>query len=590
MTTHTHIIGADEATDTSPSCEAQHVVEQRHEFTWFDTVWICVFVLFGLLVLSRSKADPDLWGHVQYGREVLRDGHLHEHTTWSYAVDDFRWVNHENIAELMMASADNLGGQTALLFVKSLLTLLLLGLPLWAARRIGAGLLTCFSIVVLISFSISFHWLVRPHMLSYVSAAALLTILATGLPGAVTARPAGGKPGRWWLWLIPPLMTFWTNSHGGYLAGMALLMAWLGLDAAELLLRRDSRFRATVLHHAALYGVTVAATMINPYGIELHTWMLSSLGRPRPEIREWGPINVFSVDGLPFVALLIGTFLCLKKSDQPKRWPGLIVMSLLAWQSLKHHRHLPFLALTAAVVLAPHIESLMRQFYRRSLSRVSEHRLQLRREIRRSSAAHLALPMILVVVLSVWQYPRQAVLHVEKDYFPVTAMQFMADNNLEGRVLVSFNWAQYALGVFADSSPGSRVAFDGRFRTCYPQHIIDMYFDFLLGESAVRYREDASGPYDPFKALDYNDPNLVLIHRRASAPTETMSAVSDAWCCLYRDSLAEIWGRRSIYDDTRSPQYFPASQRHLSDDVQEGSVPWPAFPVQNATPTQMASR
>ena len=44
-------------------------------------LWLCVFVMLGLVVMSRSKADPDLWGHVTYGKEVLRDGHLHEHTT-----------------------------------------------------------------------------------------------------------------------------------------------------------------------------------------------------------------------------------------------------------------------------------------------------------------------------------------------------------------------------------------------------------------------------------------------------------------------------------------------------------------------------
>ena len=63
--------------------------------------------------MSIHGADNDLWGHVTYGKDVLRDGYLHPTTTWSYAVDDFRWVNHENIAELSMAAADMLGGRLA---------------------------------------------------------------------------------------------------------------------------------------------------------------------------------------------------------------------------------------------------------------------------------------------------------------------------------------------------------------------------------------------------------------------------------------------------------------------------------------------
>ena len=544
--------------------------------------------MFGLLIMSRSKADPDLWGHVTYGKEVIRDGYLHPATTWSYAVDDFRWVNHENIAELMLAAADNFAGQTGLLFLKSLLTLIVLGLPVWAAAKRGAGLLTCFAIVVLLAFNISFHWLVRPHMLSYACGAGLMAILATSLSGAVTAREAGRGYSKW-LWLIPPLMCFWTNSHGGYLAGVAILMAWLGLDAVELLLTRDARFWPTVRHHALLFGATVAACMVNPYGLELHTWMLSSLGRPRPEISEWAPLPLFAVDGLPFWCLALVAFLCVKRTDQPIRWPGMIVLALLSWQAVKHHRHLPFVALMASYVLAPHIESLFRRVTQSFSKRVEEAG---RATAVRSGYAGLIVPAVLLLVLSAAQYPRQATLHVDKDYYPVSAMQFMADHELDGKVFVTFNWAQYALAVFADSSPESRIAFDGRFRTCYPQPIIDMYFDFILGDlpKNIRYREESSGKFDPSRSLEFNNPDLVLFERKRKNCVATMEANTEEWCLLYQDALAQLWGRRSLYDDSASGEFLPVSERHISDDAQEDTVAWPGFPTRERKVSRVALR
>lgn len=555
-------------------------------------LWLTVFVMFGLVVMSRSRADPDLWGHVTYGKEVIRDGHLHDTTTWSYAVDDFRWVNHENIAELLMAAMDNLGGQTALLLMKSLLTLIVLGLPVWAARRLGAGLLTCLAIVVLLSVSISFHWLVRPHMLSYACGVGLMAILATALPGAVAARPAGLRFSKW-LWLIPVVMCFWTNSHGGYLAGAAILAAWLGLDAVDLLLCRDSRFWPTVKHHAALFAATMAACLVNPYGLELHTWMLSSLGRPRPEISEWAPLPLLTVDGLPFWCLALGAFLCLKRTDQPIRWPGLVVMALLSWQAVKHHRHLPFVAMLGSFVLAPHIESAYRQlsvWWGNRSERSSAASVRRWSSLWTESTSRLSAVSAVVVLigLTLAQYPRQATLHVDREYYPVSAMQFMADHQLEGRVFVTFNWAQYALAVFADGSPNSRIAFDGRFRTCYPQPIIDMYFDFILGDlpQTIRYREDASGPFDPGKALAYRNPDLVLFERRRKNCVQTMAAHEDEWCLLYQDSLAQLWGRRHMYDNPTSPDFLPPSRRHISDDIQTDSVAWPAFPDRRTTTVQ----
>jgi len=555
---------------------------------WSDTLWLTVFLMFGLFVMSRSSADPDLWGHVTYGREVIRDGHLHATTTWSYAVDDYRWVNHENIAELSMAAADMLGGQTALLLFKSLLTLVVLGLPVWVARKAGAGLLTCLTIILLLAFNISFHWLVRPHMLSYACGATLLAILARGLSGAIGVRNADNRSSRW-LWLIPPLMCFWTNSHGGYLAGMALLMAWLGLDGIDLLIKRDARLWPTVRHHAVLFSVTVAACLVNPYGLELHTWMLSSLGRPRPEIDEWTPLPLLSADGMPFWCLALGSFLCLKKSKQPWQWPGILVMALLSWQAVKHHRHLPFAAMMGAYVIAPHIESLSRQLFV-----FFDHKAGGRSQSasRTSGLGGLIVPVLLLCGLAVGQHSRQAMLKVEKDYYPVSAMQYMADQRLEGKVFVTFNWAQYALAVFADSNPNSEIAFDGRFRTCYPQHIIDMYFDFTLGDlpDHQRYREDASGPFDPAAALSYREPDLVLFERERRNAIDTMEAAADDWCLLYQDSLAQLWGRRSVYDDQDSPDYLPVSQRHVGNDQQVGSVAWPGFPVVSSKPVRVASR
>lgn len=552
-----------------------------------EALWICVFLMFGLVVMSRSKADPDLWGHVTYGKEVIRDGHLHDRTTWSYAVDDFRWVNHENLAELMMAAADAAGGQTALLLVKSFLTLIVLGLPVWTARRAGAGLLTCFAIVCLLSFNISFHWLVRPHMLSYACGVGLMCLLATGLPGAVVARRETLKFGRC-LWLIPVVMCLWTNAHGGYLAGLAILTAWLGMDAIELLVRKDQRFAATVRHHAILFSATIAACMINPYGFELHTWMLSSLGRPRPEISEWAPLPLFDIDGLPFWCLALGGFLCLKKTDQPIRWPGMIVMALLTWQAVKHHRHLPFVAMIGGFLLAPHIESCVRQMYEWFRQRAAKRP---RIDCAKPSSVGPVIASLLLAGLAALQYPRQSVLHVDKNYYPVSAMQFMADHQLQGRVFVTFNWAQYALAVFSHNSPQSRIAFDGRFRTCYPQQVIDMYFDFILGDlpKNVRYREDASGAFNPATALEYKSPNLVLFERKRRNCVETMNDANSDWCLLYQDSLAQLWGRRTIYDDPSSADFLPLVERRISNAPQEDSVPWPAFPVRRVTSTRVAA-
>ena len=90
---------------------------------------------------SALRAEPDLWGHVQYGRDALADG-LPATTTYSFTAEGYRWINHENLSEMLFAwSVDHLG-RLALLAGKCLL-----GVALWrqavarssAARTPGLG-------------------------------------------------------------------------------------------------------------------------------------------------------------------------------------------------------------------------------------------------------------------------------------------------------------------------------------------------------------------------------------------------------------------------------------------------------------------
>ena len=80
--------------------------------------------------------------------------------------------------------------------------------------------------------------------------------------------------------------------------------------------------------------------------------------------------------------------------------------------------------------------------------------------------------------------------------------------------------------------------------------------------------------FDATKALDYKSPDLVLIECERRNSVRTMEACSAEWCLLYQDSLAQLWGRRSIYDDQQSERFLPEHRRHRSNDLQQGRVAW----------------
>jgi hypothetical protein len=184
-------------------------------------------------------------------------------------------------------------------------------------------------------------------------------------------------------------------------------------------------------------------------------------------------------------------------------------------------------------------------------------------------------------------------LRVKRDKYPVAALDYMARRNLNGKLVCTFNWAQYALAALGQrgDQPGIEVQIDGRCRTSYSQEMLDMHFDFVLGDVGpdIRYRDPQSGPFNPTRVLNVNRPDLVLISRRQQPSVEVMQSQAE-WVLLYQDSLAQLWGRASKYDDPSSSHYLSSSKREIGDWRQQGWTRWPALPALDVpTPVAAAS-
>src|SRR5207302_7524879 len=101
---------------------------------------------------------------------------------------------------------------------------------------------------------------------------------------------------------------------------------------------------------------------------------------------------------------------------------------------------------------------------------------------------------------------RLTTLKVERNNYPVAAFDYIARRGLTGKMVCTFNWAQYALAAFGPRQPGEPgilIQVDGRCRTSYSQAMLDAHFDFLMGKFDInqRYRDDRSGPLDPERVL-----------------------------------------------------------------------------------------
>ena len=74
-----------------------------------------------LAAVTHTTADPDLWGHVRFGRDIVAAQAVP--TTDSYAfTSEGSWVNHEYLAEVIMFSSYAAAGSAGLIGLKLILS------------------------------------------------------------------------------------------------------------------------------------------------------------------------------------------------------------------------------------------------------------------------------------------------------------------------------------------------------------------------------------------------------------------------------------------------------------------------------------
>ena len=560
--------------------------------SWLDRGLFSALVLACGVAISPNLADADLWGHVRYGLDALGEG-ISLTTTYSYTAEGYRWINHENLSELVLALVANTFGGPGLMVIKCLLGLSVLGLIIRSARRQGADLLAVCLSALLISINLTYHWSARPQIFSYVLFAALMTLVMWCFQGwqgnwyfgyfrkaaRATDQPPTYESWRMrWLWLAPVILCIWANTHGGFVAGLCIYILLLLCRSFEAVASGMPNRWDVVRRFMLMIVVAILATMINPYGPELHHWLLQSLGRPRPEIAEWHPPELLSTLTLPLLALTSLCLLSVLFSRRALDFTCLVVLGVTLWQSFEHQRHVPFFAILFGFWMIPHVDSLLTRL------RGGEGNVRISAEMTSSVRRILAVSLCVVHVILIGRlYQRLSQLEVHRDMYPVSAFQYMADRDLRGKLVVTYNWAQYAIAAFGRDAAGNsvvRVGFDGRFRTCYPQEIVDMHFDFMLGNGGPdrRWRSPGSPSFDDARVLEYQQPDLVLISRHQTHAVSVMERHVDDWVLLYQDRLAQLWGRTSTYDSANSPRYILPKHRQISDRPQNGVVSWPAMP------------
>ena len=466
-------------------------------------------LLIVLAFVTMTRADPDLWGHVRFGGDMIDSAAIRVPDTYSFT-SDRPWTNHEWLAEIIMAAAYRLAGAAGLVILK--LTIMALSLAcVWriaigdGARARSAAILTGLALVGILPRAQQ----VRPQIFSVLCFSALVLLL----------RRAEKRPAL--LWLAPPLLAFWANTHGGWLVGCGTLFLWCA--ARTWTMRSESAgFGRALATMWAPCGVAVAATLVNPYGLGLWSFLSETVGLSRRFIPEWGmATGSLTTLGVWAIFTLI-MVVAIRRADRATRLPAIAVAVFWCLAAFKVSRLDAFFALSTIGLLTPELIQVLHARRRNDAPQPSSL-------VRQVVVGAVALVTLVATVPLLKTNLLCIDVHAAATFPEAEAMAFVRDRQLRGRMVTFFDWGQYAIWHKPDAL---RVSMDGRRETVYSDRSVDLHLDMYLA------LEDGLSYLDSLKA-DY-----VWVPRELPLAGTLMK--SPAWTPAYRGGRSIIFARSGL--------------------------------------------
>ncbi|HEX5070871.1 MAG TPA: hypothetical protein VFV78_11715 [Vicinamibacterales bacterium] len=463
----------------------------------------------GLLFLTAAigtPADADLWGHVTFGRDILASGHIKQADRYSFT-SDRPWVNHEWLSEVSFAEAYRLAGPAGLVAVKLIVIAALLAVIWRHARRLRAP--APIAIALLAMAFVGTFWrthTVRPQLFSVLCFATLLVILVRAEQGRLRG-----------LLVLPLLMAAWVNLHGGWIVGLGMLGVWTAVQ-----IMRPSIPAAARLMIAAAGLATVLATLANPHGVQLWTFLGETVRLGRDDIEEWGSVLTHPIAiGVPWIVTLIAAGLSFWRFPRARRFEYACIIGLLAFASFRVSRLDAFFALAVVVLLTPELVSLLTRGR-------DSFPLQLRGNDSRPPVGMTVITIVTVAAMLVPAAriigPYATCLTIAGPWVPEReAGEFITLNKLSGRMLTWFDWGEYAIWHFG---PNVQVSIDGRRETVYSDQVVQAHRRF--------YAADATA----LSYLNTLNPDYIWLPKRVPVASRVAEA---GWQMVFSGPTSIVW-------------------------------------------------
>jgi hypothetical protein len=505
---------------------------------------IPVILLFARLKgLSSLVTDASTCWQIRTGQWILEHGRVPTHDIFSFTMNGRSWFAWEWLWDVTFGWLHLRGGLTAVALASLAVIAATYGLLYRLVRLKCENMLIAIAATTLATMIGTVHWLARPHLFTILFLAVFLLLLERARAGRIRG-----------LLILPVAMALWANLHGGFVAGLMVVLTYAAGEAAGGLAKAEPEAWREGLRRSKPYLLAASGCMLaslaNPqfYKLHVHIFQFLSDEYQHPRMMEFLPVNFLESVARYFEPMLALAFVAAAWSVWKGRWTQVFLIVCWAHLALFSRRNLPLFAVVAAPVIAGTLEEFAAlalesrgaAWIRKSarcLAELGREYLAMDGAGRFPVAGTAALALVFALSYMPGSTP---LLRAEFDpqKFPQAAAESL---RAEDRIFTTDQWGAYLIYRFY---PNQKVFIDDR-------------SDFYGAEFCSRYLTIVNVRYDWERSLKrYGVDTVLLPVDAALAGTLKESA---RWRPVYDDGVAIL---------------FRLKDKQISAGIVGGSFPW----------------
>jgi hypothetical protein len=490
-----------------------------------------IFLTFfvGIIFFFNEIKDFDFWWHLATGKFISQFHKVPHTDIFSFIAFGKKWISHEWLSGLLFYKIYTFFNLKGILIFKALLissTLAFLFHFLVETKKINVFL--SLFLILLCTASYMSMWTERPYHFTLLFSLLFLIILEKNNPTYYILPTT---------YLLPLLMLFWANLHGGFFIGFIILTIYI-FDA---LLEKNFQ-NAKIFSFVAL--LCFITSLINPHGFLSFYFPFSYMGKE--VIKEWAVSNWLNEPELLIYFLLIFISFFMSRKEKENRF--LLITIIFGFLALTARRNVPLFSLLITPFLGVHLQMIFdgsqAEAKRKPSRSPSGHgvstdvaSVETSEDERRAASASLGrmtacfrwlLPRTILIFIFIFFI----IFYLKNNHFnpllnpkryPIKTVEFLKKNNLESEIFNPYNWGGFLIWHLY---PKYKVFVDSR-ADLYGQEIIT---DAVNIERGISNWREILEKYDVKYVLVPKDSGLGKILNKQNQKN-----------IIYEDETAIIW-------------------------------------------------